>query len=353
MTGPGADRAALGLVGAGLIGRRHAEAARISARGRIAAVADPAPGAQRIAAAHGARWFPDLDAMLAAGGLAAGGLEGVILATPTGLHESGAMACLAAGLPVLVEKPICADAAAAARLVAAAEQAAIPLSIGHHRRCNPLIAQAKSLIDAGRLGRIASVQATCWLRKHDAYFAPDWRRAPGAGPVLTNLIHDVDLLLHLCGPVVSVAAMTSSAMRGHAVEDGAVILLRFESGALGTVSVSDAAAAPWSWELTAAENPAYPATDRSCYLIGGTEGSLSLPDLSLWRHSGPEGWWSPIAAERFPAGRDDPLPIQIDRFVASFRDGAAPACSGAEGLAALRVLEAALHAAAAGGEVTL
>lgn len=50
------------------------------------------------------------------------------------------------------------------------------------------------------------------------------------------------------------------------------MLLRFQNGALGTVSTSDAVTAPWSWELTAGENPVYPHTDQSCYLIGGTHG---------------------------------------------------------------------------------
>ena len=72
-----------------------------------------------------------------------------------------------------------------------------------------------------------------------------------------NLIHDMDLLRHLCGEVTSVQAFESNAARGIR-EDSAVILLRFANGALGTVTVSDTIVAPWSWELTTGgENPAY------------------------------------------------------------------------------------------------
>ena len=78
----------------------------------------------------------------------------------------------------------------------------------------------------------------------------------GAGPVLVNLIHDIDLLRFLCGPITSVRALMSNAVRRNPVEETAGILLGFASGAIGTVTVSDAVPAPWSWELTAGENPA-------------------------------------------------------------------------------------------------
>lgn len=92
-----------------------------------------------------------------------------------------------------------------------------------------------------------------------------------------NLIHDIDLFRHLLGEIVAVQARESNALRGNAVEETAVILLEFASGALGTVTVSDAVAAPWSWELTAGENPAYPRQDQSCYQIGGTRARSPFP----------------------------------------------------------------------------
>ena len=86
----------------------------------------------------------------------------------------------------------------------------------------------------------------------------------------------MDLLRYLCGDIECVQAMTSNAVRGGETEDSAIVLLKFRSGALGTLSVSDTVAAPWSWELTSGENSAYPVTSQSCYLIGGTRASLSI-----------------------------------------------------------------------------
>lgn len=338
----------LAVVGAGLIGRRHIEAIAKTSAATLACVVDPAEAGQVAAQARGVPWHSALDRMIAAGGV-----DGVILATPNALHEDGALACIDAGLPVLVEKPITSDLPGARRIVEASEASGVAVAVGHHRRHNPLIVKAKALIDEGRLGRIASVQATTWFMKPDDYFDTDWRRRKGAGPVYINLIHDIDLLLHLVGPVTMVQAIESNALRGHEVEDTAVLLLRFASGALGTVNVCDTAVAPWSWELTARENPAYPATPEDCYWLGGTEGSLSLPNLALWTNPGQRSWWEPLSATRFPVDLTDPLILQIEQFAAVIRGEADPLVTARDGLAALEVIEAVKHSASTCSPVTL
>jgi predicted dehydrogenase len=338
------EQVRIAVVGAGLVGRRHADAIRAARMASLAALVDPREDTGALALEHGVPWFRDL-----AGLLAADLAEGVILATPNRLHVEGGLACISAGLPVLVEKPLAEDAAGAAKLVRAAEAAGVSLATGHHRRHNPLVRAAKAMIEEGRLGRIAIVQATTWFRKPDAYFdAAPWRRQAGAGPILVNLVHDLDLLMHLAGPVKAVHAMAANAVRGFEVEDTAAILLRFGNGALGTVNLCDATPAPWSWELTAGENPAYPATDESCYRIAGTAGSLSLPDLALWTHSGDGGWWDPVSTTRFPVAHADPLVAQVEQFAEVIRDGAPPLVSGADGLAAVAVIEAIMEAARTG-----
>jgi predicted dehydrogenase len=336
----------IAVAGAGLIGKRHVEAIAASGAARLAAIVDPAPAAADYAASLGVPWRRSLAEMIDAEKP-----DGVILATPNQMHVEQGLACVAAGLPALVEKPIATDIAGALRLVEAAEAAAVPLLVGHHRRHNPLIAAAKAKLAEGALGRIVAVNAMFWLMKPEDYFDADWRRQPGAGPVFLNLIHDIDLLRHLCGEIVSVQAMESSAVRGFAVEDTAALLLRFASGALGTVAISDTVVAPWSWELTAAENPAYPATGQSCYQIGGTHGALELPNLRLWRNPGPRSWWAPIEAETIAAPAEDPLIRQIRHFAAVIRGEAAPLVPGREGLMTLAAVEAVKAAAATGGTV--
>ncbi len=355
------EAVSLAVAGAGLVGRRHVEAIAASLGvAELHSIVDPSPAAQDYARDLGIAWSADLSSVL--GDNRTGNkADGVILATPNALHVSQGLDCVAAGVPVLVEKPVAVDVASAGELVVAGEAAAVPILVGHHRRHNPLIAAAKAQIDAGALGEIVAVQGTCWLMKPDDYFDTPWRREPGAGPVLVNLIHDIDLLRHLCGEIVSVHALETSTIRGHAVEETAVALLRFAGGALGTITLSDTIVAPWSWELTAEENPHYPATGQACYQIGGTLASLELPSLKIWRNPGVRSWREPITAT--PIAREtskalsgdpiaaDPLVRQIVHFAAVIRGEAQPLVSGREGLKTLAVIEAIKQSARSGETV--
>lgn len=280
--------------------------------------------------------------------------DGLIIATPNQLHVEHGLQAVEAGLPALIEKPIADNVAAAARLVNAAKAANVPLLIGHHRRHNPLIANAKAKIDNGALGRLVAVHGMFWLCKPDDYFDVEWRRKPGAGPVYINLIHDIDLLRWLIGEVTTVRAIESSRARGYDVEDAAAAILTFENGVIGTITASDSIVAPWSWEHTAGENPAYPETDQHCYLIGGTKGSLSLPDGEVWAQDEPRSWWRDFQRTG-PASRsdEDPLARQIAHFCQVIRGEAAPLVSGQEGLTTLRVIEALKRSAETGETVTL
>lgn len=335
----------LALIGAGLIGRRHVTAMRKAEAGAaFTVIVDPAEEVRAFAAEHGAMWRASVEDMLAEDKV-----DGVVIATPNQLHLSHGLACLSAKLPVLMEKPIAVTTAEARQLVDAAALAQAALLIGHHRRHNPLIKHAKAVIDSGALGQIIAVQAVCWLAKPEPYFAPEWRRRKGAGPVLVNAIHDIDLLRWLCGDIVSVQAMGGHAARGFETEDTAAALLRFKSGAVGTLSVSDAIAAPWSWESTSGENPSHARVAESCYLIGGAKGSLSIPDNRLWRHEGENAssghWKSPLSALSFPCDSADPLVAQLEHFAAVIRGDTTPLVSGAEGMASLRTVEAILASA--------
>lgn len=336
----------IAVAGAGLIGRRHIGAVDRAEGVSLAAVVEPDAEAAAWLRSSNVPVLGTIDELLSAG-LA----DGVVLAIPNALHAEVAHGCIAAGLPVLVEKPLATSVEEGEGLVAAAAAAGVPLLTGHHRRYNDLIAQARALIDSGRLGRLTVVQAQCWLLKPDRYFDAPWRREKGAGPVLINLIHDVDLLQYLCGPIVSVQAIASNAVRLLPVEDTAVVLLRFASGLIGTMSVTDTAAAPWSWELTARENAHYAPTPENTYLIGGMRGSLALPGLACWSHGHDDGWWGPISKEYLPYSFEDPLVRQIAHFGAVIRGQEQPICSGEDGLAALRVIEAIGRAAASGTEV--
>jgi len=338
----------IAVAGAGLVGSRHIEAVSVAPNVALASVVEPAESGERIASVHGVVHYRSLEEMIDKDRP-----DGVILATPNQLHVETALLCIEAGIPALIEKPLAADLAGAERIVAAGNSANVPLLTGHHRRHNPLITRAKAIIDDGALGQITAAQGTTWFYKPDDYFAMEWRCKPGAGPVYINLIHDIDMLRHLCGEIVNVHAMESNAVRGNEVEETAAILLKFENGALGTMNVSDTVVSPWSWELTARENPVYPVTSEICYQIGGTHASLSLPNLSLWSHTDKRSWWEPIAATNFSFEFEDPLIRQVRQFAAVIRGNEQPLVSAEEGLKNQRVIEAIKASAASGNTVSL
>ena len=333
----------LAVLGAGLIGKRHIEHVRAEPEAELMAIVDPSPTGRAMAEDLRVEWVPNFAALIETSKP-----DGVIIATPNQLHVANGLESIAAGIPALVEKPIADDVASATNLVESAETASVSLLVGHHRRYNPLIEKAKEIIDSGRLGQVLAAHGMCWFYKPDDYFETAWRREKGAGPVFLNLIHDVDSLRYLCGDIISVQAIESNSARGNAVEDTAAILLRFGSGALGTITVSDAIVAPWSWELTAGENPAYPHTGEACYQIGGTRGSLTVPYLDVWYNKEKRSWWEPIDQERIPVDQVDPLTSQIRHFCRVIRGEETPRVSGREGLDTLKVIDAVKQAAATG-----
>jgi len=281
----------IAVVGAGQIGRRHTEAITEVRDANLAAIVDPAHGAKDYAAGHGVPHF------LALGDLIANGIaDAIIIATPNQMHAENGLECIAAKIPILIEKPIATDSKAAAAIIRAADANGTPVLVGHHRRHNPLIQRARAELESGAIGKLVSFSGVTWFCKPDDYFDADWRRMPGAGPVYLNMIHDIDLMHYLCGDIESVHAWESNNVRGNTVEESAVVSMKFRNGMLGTVNASDTIVAPWSWELTARENPSYPPTCEHCYLIGGTHGSLELPGLRLWRNRAHRSWWEPIDA---------------------------------------------------------
>ncbi|MBN3807220.1 Gfo/Idh/MocA family oxidoreductase [Paraburkholderia sp. Ac-20336] len=340
----------IAVAGAGYIGRAHMAVAQRSATGTLSAIVDPSPAAAAIAAEAGVPLYRTLDELLERDRP-----DGVILATPNQLHVEHASRCLAARVPTLLEKPIAPSVEEAEALVAEADASGVPLLIGHHRAHSPIMARARQLIDEGRLGQLVAVMGSAVFFKPDEYFADaEWRRQPGGGPILLNMIHEVHNLRMLCGDIVAVQAFSSHATRGFPVEDTVAINLRFANGALGSFMLSDTAASARSWEQTSQENKAYPSyADEDCYVIAGTFGSLSVPTMRLKTYGKAEdrSWWKPFDVSVAEMTRDDPLKLQLEHFVRVIRREEPPLVSARDGLQNLRITEAIVEAARTGSVV--
>ncbi len=325
----------LGVAGVGLIGKRHVEFIMQHKGVTLVAVADPDDSVDEYAKKIGVSRHKYLSDMVASEKL-----DGVIIATPNNLHIENGLDCIEKGIPCLIEKPLATSTHDATILNEASKKNNIPVLVGHHRRYNPIIQAARKVIDSGAIGRIRSLHANCWLYKPDEYYDESvWRTKKGAGPVSVNLVHDIDLIRYLCGDVISIQAQSIKSKRGHENEDVAAAILRFKNDIIATISVSDTIVAPWSWELTAKENPAYPPTSENCYIVGGDHGSLSLPDLKIWKNDNKRGWWEPISSTNLPHLTSDPLMNQINHFVSVINGQEKPLVTAEEGLKNLQVLE--------------
>jgi predicted dehydrogenase len=244
------------------------------------------------------------------------------------------------------------------KLADALAQNPTPMLVGHHRRHSSTLQAARRAIQSGLLGRVVTVTGSAQFYKPDSYFEQAWRKQPGGGPILINLIHEMDNLRYLCGELESVYAVASHAVRQFAVEDTAVMTLKFTSGALGTFTLSDTVASPRSWEQTSGENTAYARyPSQDCYFIAGTQGSLAVPTLHTWTHTpasaGEPGWYTPFTEKNIALDAVDPLAAQLAHFCDLMDGKAQPIITVADALQSLRAVEAVRRSIATGAVVAL
>jgi predicted dehydrogenase len=340
-----------GIIGTGTIGRLHADAIRAMDGGSLHSVYHPsAEKSAALAEDFGVRSFSDLVEFLADPEL-----EIVTIATPSGAHCDPTIAALAAGKHVICEKPLEISTARIDRMIAAAESNKRTLAGILNRRFNPAMAAFKTAMDGGRFGKVVS--ASCqvkWYRDQAYYDSAAWRGTwalDGGGVLMNQGVHCIDALLWLAGPVVAVRADT--ACLGHErieVEDTAVAILEFASGARGVIEGSTCC---WS-------RNGHPGRVQIC----GTEGSVFLADetFEAWdfRHGRPEdaGIRESLMRGSQPAmGANDPKAIHyhqhrrnFEEVASAIREGREPATSAREAAKPVALIEAIYQSAASDGQ---
>jgi predicted dehydrogenase len=208
----------MAVIGVGHLGQHHARILASMADVELAGVVDSnAAQAQAIAAKLGTTAYTDHEALI-------DDVDAVSIVTPTIYHHRVAAEFLRAGVPVLVEKPICRTVSEANDLIRLADDAGVPLQVGHIERFNPAFEDLKS-----RPIRPAFIEA----ERHGPYTG----RSVDIGAVLDLMIHDLDLLLALVGsPVADVHAIGAAVFGGH--EDMVNARLNFENGCVAHVTAS-------------------------------------------------------------------------------------------------------------------
>jgi predicted dehydrogenase len=233
------------VIGAGILGSRHARVHHESAQATLVAVCDlDLARAQTVAEKHGAAAYDDYTAMFRALGPDGNGtLAAVSIATPDDAHRAVVCDALAAGLDVFVEKPLAMSLADADAMIATAEQHARVLMVNYSQRWLPEHRAIEQHVASGALGEAAFIESHRW----DAAWVPQrmigsW--AHRTTPIHFMSSHDIDLLVHwLGGRVTTVTAMArrGGLARQHGLEnvvDGYVAMLHFSRGTIATLHSS-------------------------------------------------------------------------------------------------------------------
>ncbi len=338
----------IAVVGAGAMGRNHIRIVSDEPEAELVAISDVMETSQQVANGAGVPFFLDPETMMDEVKP-----DAIIIATPNHEHLRIARLAIARNICPLIEKPISDNLDDAQTFAEEAVTAEVPVLVGQHRRHNPKAAKAREIIASGALGQIVTASFHYCIYKEDEYFDVEWRRRTGAGPILVNLVHDIDLMRWLIGEISEVQAFQSSAARHFETEDSAVVNIRFESGALASVTISDAAASPWNWETTAREDPQYRPFDADAYFITGTKGALSLPRLHLFSYEGASSWHKPIKLEIPPVDEALPHAMQLKHFIRVVRREEEPVVTPSDAIATLRALNAIKEAAEKGAAVQL
>lgn len=224
------------IVGCGRIAQRHA--GHIQKVGKLVAVCDiKEDRARDLAKKYKAKYYLSIDELLAK----EEEVDVVSVCTPNGLHAEHSIKALDRGKNVLCEKPMAIKTKDAQKMVEKAKLSKGKLFVVKQNRFNPPVSAVKELIDKGKLGKILSVQLSCfWSRNPMYYKESDWKgtKDMDGGTLFTQFSHFIDLLYWMIGDVAEAKAYRRNYLHNRMIdfEDTGVVILTFKNGAIGTIN---------------------------------------------------------------------------------------------------------------------
>src|ERR1700690_2030642 len=294
----------IGVIGVGVMGSNHARVLTGLPGAELIGVADPdRKQVDFVARTLGCAAFSDVAELLDAK------VDAITIAAPTHLHRDIALACIARGVHVMVEKPIASSVEEGREIIAAARRVGVTLMVGHVERFNPAVEAIK---DAIRNEDILSIAIT-----RVGPFPP---RMSNVGVVIDLAVHDIDLIRWFTdSDIVEVQPQLSSAVAER--EDIALLQFRTASGVLAHINTN------WltpfkARSVTVATKPKYITGDLLTRQV--TEGFGFQPDGSY-------------SMRHLPVGHDEPLRAELQAFISAIRLSERPAVTGEEAVASLEI----------------
>ncbi len=350
-----AEEVGFGVVGLGM-GQTHCRDIADAQGARLVAVCDVDEGRLNpVAEKYRVKKYARYEEMLRDSEI-----DVVNVCTYSGMHADMAIAAMEAGKHVIGEKPADVSLAKIDAMVAASRRTGRKLQVIFQERFMPVNRRIKEAIEAGRLGRLIGCHGDLrWWRAQSYYdnSADHWRgtwRWDGGGSLMNQGIHTVDLMQWFMGPVESVFGVIGVYTHRIETEDKAAAVLRFESGAIGTINTMTCA---------------YPGLATELF-IQGERGAIEKSDSNIrtWRiqaetKEAEEAEQAGVLAQFGPKEKgaslsSDPnaLPfrghrVQVEDMVQAIREGRAPTITGEHARHAVAINLAIYESARTGREV--
>ena len=328
------------LIGCGKVGETHAQALANLDESRFIAVYDPdSARAETFASRYGCQAYTHLDTLFQAGEV-----HMASICTPHPTHVDLALACARAGVHALVEKPMAVDLNGCDQMISAAELAGTHLGVISQRRLYEPVQRVRQAMVEGKIGQpiLASLTVLGW--RDAAYYRSDpWRgkwATEGGGVMLTQTTHQIDIFQWLMGPIAELFGYWDNLNHPSIeVEDTAVAVVRFRSGALGTILLSNSQRPGFYAKIHVhGENGASVGvqTDGGSPFISGVTTAIEPPINDIWTVPGEEillATWQ--AEDRTRCDRIDPMTyyhrLQIQDFLQAILHNRPPLVDGREG----------------------
>lgn len=328
------------LIGCGKVGQTHAQALSTLAEAEFVAVCDAQLArAQAFAETYRVRAFDSVPQMLRELNI-----EAVTICTPHPLHEEPCLQAAAAGAHVLIEKPMAASLEACDRMLEAAAKHNVQLAVVSQRRLFEPVQRMKAAIAAGKIGAPVLGTFAMFSWRDQAYYQSDpWRgkwATEGGGVLVNQSPHQLDLLQWLMGEIDEVSGYWANLNHKYIeVEDTATAMIRFKSGALGSIvtSLSQQPGIHTKVHIHGSSGASVGVqTDTGASFVAGMSKITEPPLNDVWTIPGEEHLLAEfIAADRAHFARIDATShyhqLQIQDFLQAVRDNRPPLVSGEQG----------------------
>lgn len=340
------------IIGCGNIGKGHAKAYKDCRRIELAAVVDIVSNcAIDLHKEHAVPCYAHLEEVLKLDEI-----DVIDVCLPSGMHADAAIAAAGAGKHCICEKPLDVTPQRCDEMIRAFEQSGTVLGGIYQHRYHDDTQKLKKAIDDGRLGRLTALSAmTPWWRTQAYYDSGDWRgtlELDGGGALMNQSIHAIDLMAWFGGPIKAITAYTDLLAHERVeIEDAAVAIVRFESGALGTIMGTTAA------------NPG----SSVRHGIMGTGGTVFLKDdkIEEWKLVDEEETEDaeteqPAEGEEYESAAPDPTQLadnpfsrNIDDIALAIEEGGQPLVTGFEARRAVEIICAIYESQRTGKEIEI